>query len=243
MRIKIFIILIFLLILFIFNSNLLFGQIESEHVLDSNIIINNDYSTDTLNQENISQLPVGSNVRGFICAEDMDSTDKEMLNFAKEAAKECSEVLYNAIKNKIKTREEIFSTLYFPIIPVKHPPTFTTFYDDYTDKYITPVIDKYLEKKKNLSYVVIVDKNGYVPSHNSKYCQKFTGNVSVDLKQNRTKRIFNDSTGFWAAKNLKEYLIQIYHRDTGESMADLSVPIFIENVHWGALRIGYTRGE
>ncbi|MBT7088489.1 chemotaxis protein, partial [bacterium] len=38
-----------------------------------------------------------------------------------------------------------------------------------------------------------------------------------------------------------EFLLQIYIRDTGEIMADLSVPVFVLGRHWGAVRIGYIR--
>jgi methyl-accepting chemotaxis protein len=60
---------------------------------------------------------------------------------------------------------------------------------------------------------------------------------------NRTKRIFNDRTGLAAAQNTAPFLIQKYQRDTGETMADLSVPIFIDGRHWGAVRIGYRHLE
>jgi methyl-accepting chemotaxis protein len=39
------------------------------------------------------------------------------------------------------------------------------------------------------------------------------------------------------------FLIQNYQRDTGETMADLSVPVVIQGKHWGAVRIGYRRME
>jgi methyl-accepting chemotaxis protein len=34
-------------------------------------------------------------------------------------------------------------------------------------------------------------------------------------------------------------LIQRYLRDTGEVLVDLSVPVVVQGVHWGAVRIGY----
>lgn len=38
-------------------------------------------------------------------------------------------------------------------------------------------------------------------------------------------------------------LIQRYQRDTDETMADLSVPIYIDGKHRGAVRIGFRRLE
>jgi len=175
--------------------------------------------------------------------EEMDNVDKEMLKLAKASAKECSQALEDAIKQGIKSEKEIFSTLYFPVTPLTYPPTFNTFYDDYTDKVITPIADKFVDKDKRIVYVGMVDKNGYIPSLNSTFCQPRTGNPEIDLKRSRTKRIFNDRTGFLAAKNEEDFLLQVYCRDTGEIFADLSVPMFVKGKHWGALRIGYYRGE
>jgi hypothetical protein len=67
-----------------------------------------------------------------------------------------------------------------------------------------------------------------------------TGDYEKDLKGNRTKRLFNDKVGLAAAHNEKEVLVQVYNRDTGERIWDISAPIYIQGRHWGAFRIGYT---
>ncbi|MCK5914476.1 MAG: chemotaxis protein, partial [Desulfuromusa sp.] len=76
-------------------------------------------------------------------------------------------------------------------------------------------------------------------THNSRYSRPLTDSADQNAKWNRTKRIFNDRTGLAAARNKEPYLLQRYSRDTGEVMSDLSIPIFIQNRHWGAVRIGY----
>jgi len=180
-------------------------------------------------------------VRRVILPEEMTGQDLRMLALAKAAAKECARVLERALDTGIKSDEELFSALYFPVLPPTVPPTFTTFYDDYTDKFITPIEDRYLARDRDVIFLVLVDANGYVPSHNSKYAQPPTGDPRADLKRRRTKRIFNDITGFFAAKHARGVLIQIYRRDTGESIADLSIPVAVKGRHWGALRVGYAR--
>ncbi len=100
-------------------------------------------------------------------------------------------------------------------------------------------MDKYYKKSERIAFVVAVDRNGYLPTHNSRYSQPLTGDRQKDLVNNRTKRIFNDKTGLAAARNTQPYLLQRYFRDTGEVMYDLSVPIFIKDRHWGAIRFGY----
>jgi len=186
--------------------------------------------------------PGAGTVRNVISYAEMTATDRRILALAKAAAQECSRALEDAVKTGQKSEEDIFSALYFPLLPLSSPPAFSTFYDDYTDRVITPIADSYLAKDREILAVGLVDRNGYIPSHNSKYSRPLTGNPEIDIKNHRTKRIFNDITGRQAAQNTKEFLLQIYRRDTGETTADLSVPVFVLNRHWGALRIVYGRG-
>jgi len=187
--------------------------------------------------------PGAGTARDTLNLAEMTGTDKRILALANAAAAECARALENAVKSGQKSEEDIFSTLYFPLLPLTSPPTFSTFYDDYTDKVITPIVDAYLAKDSSILSVGLVDRNGYIPSHNSKYSRPLTGSPEVDIKNNRTKRIFNDITGLQASKNTRPFLLQIYRRDTGEIAADLSVPVFALKRHWGALRVVYMRGE
>ena len=133
---------------------------------------------------------------------------------------------------------QLFDTFYIPIANTT-PQKYRTQYDQITDGVVRPIIDKYVKKDKRIVFVVLVDRNGYLPTHNSKFSRPLTGNADTDAKWNRGKRIYNDRTGLAAAQNRAPYLVQRYSRDTGEDMTDLSVPIIIQNRHWGAVRIGY----
>lgn len=62
---------------------------------------------------------------------------------------------------------------------------------------------------------------------------------ATDLAKCRHKRIFNDPVGAKGAKNQKPSLFQTYVRDTGEILADLTMPIMINGRHWGGVRIGF----
>jgi hypothetical protein len=136
------------------------------------------------------------------------------------------------------TMAQLMDTFYIPI-PNTEPQKYHTQYDQLTDGILQPILDQCLASNKRFIFVVAVDRNGYLPTHNSKYSQPLTGDSEADAKHNRTKRMFNDRTGLAAARNTGACLLQHYSRDTGESMSDLSVPIFIQGQHWGALRIGY----
>ncbi len=166
--------------------------------------------------------------------------DLKIKQIAVECRDKVTKQLENLISRKELTINQLFDTFYIPI-PNTSPQKYNTQYDKYTDLYLQNTLDEFLERDGKILFVVAVDVNGYLPTHNSRYSKKLTGNAQIDAKDNRTKRIFNDRTGLAAARNEKEHLIQKYNRDTGESMADLSVPIYIKGRHWGAIRIGYYR--
>lgn len=168
--------------------------------------------------------------------------EREMLTLGNEFARRCTEAIQGWVSKKEVSVDQLFSFLYYPM-PDTDPPKFTTDYDKLSDRDILGIEEDILAQAPTIIFTVLVDKNGYLPTHNQRYSQPLTGNKASDLVNNRTKRIFNDRTGLAAAQNTAPFLIQKYQRDTGETMADLSVPIFIDGRHWGAVRIGYRHLE
>jgi len=124
-------------------------------------------------------------------------------------------------------------------IPQSNPKRYTTGYDSQCDKTLTQLYDELLQKVPGLVYSLSVDNNGYAPAHNSVFSNPPSGDPAVDLAKCRHKRIFNDPVGIKLARNQKPSLFQTYVRDTGEVLNDLSMPIFVNGKHWGAVRIGF----
>ena len=150
-------------------------------------------------------------------------------------AKTVGRIIEEAIDNGVFSVKDAFDTDY-AIIPNFDPPKYHTRYDSYLDKAILPLEDEML-KNRNIAFAVAVDKNGYLPTHNTIYQQPITGDKEKDKADNRTKRIFNDQVGLAAARNDSEGFIQVYKRDTGETMWDVSSPITVKGKHWGNFRI------
>jgi methyl-accepting chemotaxis protein len=175
-------------------------------------------------------------------AESLPGQDREMLLLAQDFAKKCSEAMEGWLTSKETTEERLFSFLYYPV-PRTDPPKFTTDWDRLADRDVQAVEEAVLAKSGAIIFAVLVDRNGYLPTHNLRYSLPLTGNLAADLVGNRSKRIFNDKTGIAAAKSVSPFLIQRYQRDTGESMVDLSVPVYLRGAHWGAVRIGYRAVE
>jgi methyl-accepting chemotaxis protein len=171
-------------------------------------------------------------------AESLMPQEREMLSLGQDFARRCVETMEAWVASKEAAEERLFAFLYFPV-PKTDPPKFTTDWDRLADRDIQQIEEGVLSRAGTISFAVLVDKNGYLPTHNLRYSLPLTGNLASDLVNNRTKRIFNDKTGIAAARSQAPFLIQRYQRDTGETMVDLSVPVVIRGTHWGAVRIGY----
>jgi HAMP domain-containing protein len=117
-------------------------------------------------------------------------------------------------------------------------PKYHSRFDSVTDRLVPKLLDKILENGQDFVFAIGIDDNGYIPTHNSKFSQPVTGNPEKDLVGNRSKRIANYGEGLAAAKNLEPSLLQVYKRNTGETMWDVSSPIFVKGKHWGAIRVG-----
>jgi methyl-accepting chemotaxis protein len=168
----------------------------------------------------------------------LTAQDREMLALANDFARRCAETLERWIAKGEVTEDRLFASLYYPM-PKTDPPKFTTDWDKLSDRDILSIQEAVLARSPTIFFTVMVDRHGYLPTHDQRYSLPLTGNLASDLVNNRTKRIFNDHTGLAAARNEAPFLVQRYQRDTGETMVDLSVPLIVRGRHWGAVRIGY----
>jgi hypothetical protein len=161
---------------------------------------------------------------------------------SKELAESCAQEVISQYELLLTsghlTMSQLFDTFYIPIAGTE-PQKFHTQYDELVAGIIVPILDKYLAMDERLEFVVVVDRNGYMPTHNTRYSKPLTGDRDIDSQWNRGKRLFNDRTGLAAAHNTEPYLLQHYSRDTGETMNDISVPIMVQGRHWGAVRIAH----
>jgi methyl-accepting chemotaxis protein len=148
------------------------------------------------------------------------------------------DAIAKALRDRTITIENLFDRNYVPV-PNTSPQKFTTRFDSFFDRVISPLQESIVNRDPKVMYAICVDNNGYVPSHNLRFCKPLTGNPEIDRNNNRTKRIFDDKTGIRCARNTEGFLLQTYRRDTGEILNDMSKPLFINNRHWGGIRIGY----
>lgn len=191
--------------------------------------------------------------------ETMNVSATDMKNLATEAEKiqfnmakvDIGDSLSNAIKMAEKVHETIKHELSlllrdganiydrdYKLIPHTNPAQYQTTYQARFAERMQPIYDEAMAAIPILFYCTCADTNGYTPTHNSKFSQRPNGDYAHDLAFCRDKRIMSDPASQMAVKNTHPMLIQTYLRDNGDSVTEITLPLFVADKHWGALRIG-----
>ncbi|MFZ5586325.1 MAG: methyl-accepting chemotaxis protein [Thermodesulfobacteriota bacterium] len=124
-------------------------------------------------------------------------------------------------------------------IPDSNPKKYRTAYDEVFAREFQGLFDQALKGLAGGAYFIAVDANGYAPTHHSHVSRPLTGDYERDLLHSRDKRIFaSNETEVRRARHTQPFLLQTYLRDTGEILNDISLPLFVNGRHWGALIVG-----
>ncbi len=131
----------------------------------------------------------------------------------------------------------IWDRNYVPVANT-NPQKFEVSYLSAFNAEIQPVMEKSLISLKGGVYAIITDSQGYAGLHNLVFSKPLTGDYQKDFVDNRTRRLWSDSTGQRAATNTMPLLLQTYLRDTGEVLSEINLPIQVSGRQWGNIRIG-----
>lgn len=132
----------------------------------------------------------------------------------------------------------VFDTNYKKVPDTSPQKYETVFSKAFVDK-MQPFFDEDKATISGCIYCLAVDRNGYLPAHHKAVSQPMTGDPEVDLLNSRHQRIYsNNETEKRRATHTQPLLLQTYMRDTGEILNDLSMPLYVNGRHWGALIIG-----
>jgi methyl-accepting chemotaxis protein len=133
---------------------------------------------------------------------------------------------------------KVFDRDYRPV-PHTEPQKFLT---SYVNDFARDLQNLFDEARKDMgsAYSVALDVNGYLAIHHSGTSEPMTGDPKIDLLKSRHQRIFFSAEAEKRrARNTETFLFQTYMRDTGEILNDLSMPIYVQGQHWGALCNGF----
>ncbi|MBY4675746.1 methyl-accepting chemotaxis protein [Marinobacterium arenosum] len=134
----------------------------------------------------------------------------------------------------------LFDFNYRPTNPGQQPEKFDTSYVDRFEQWMQPLFDSFIAERSDFTYAIAVDRNGYAPAHHKKVSAPLSGNFDEDNAKSRHRRIFFGSRAEQRrATNTSPFLLQTFVRDTGEVLIDLSIPLYLNGQHWGALIMGF----
>ena len=169
--------------------------------------------------------------------------DQPVIALAADAAEQIRSLFQAAVDEGTLSVDDLFDENY-QAVDGSNPTQHLTRFTDFTDRELPAIQEPALELHDAVIFCAAVDRNGYLPTHNLKYCHPQKPDDPVWNAANcRNHRIFSDRTGLAAGRNTEPFLVQSYLRDMGGGnyvlMKDLSVPITISGKHWGGFRVGY----
>jgi methyl-accepting chemotaxis protein len=151
---------------------------------------------------------------------------------AKSCAQEISSVIEQAEVNGELGPGSAFDRMYIPV-PGSSPKRYRTSYDAWADKTISPILKNTLGNDECLTYVILMDPNGYVP-------------VAPELRQMKhipyppvPKEILDTNEHLEAAKYTGPELIRSINDTSENDLMEVAVPVIVKNRTWGVIRIGY----
>lgn len=134
---------------------------------------------------------------------------------------------------------DIFDRRYEPI-PNTSPQKYRTSFSDRFKREFQDLTDQSKERFTGTVYSLLVDVKGYIPVHHRATSQPPTGDPNKDLLYSRDQRLYNSNvTETRRASHTERFLLQTYIRDTGEILNDLSIPVYVDGKHWGAVIMGF----
>ena len=173
----------------------------------------------------------------------VETEDTPFIRAVQQAAGEIGALLEGALARREATLDQLFDEQYRSL-PGSNPAQHATRFVELADRLFPAVQERMLESSPKVVFCIAVDRNGYVATHNRKYCQpQRPGDVTWNTANSRWRRIFNDRTGLASARNTHPFLLQTYRRDMGGGkfvvMKEAAAPIVVAGRHWGGLRLAF----
>jgi methyl-accepting chemotaxis protein len=170
------------------------------------------------------------------------TADTPYIQAVQEAAAQIGKLLEDSLRTGAISAADLFDENYRPI-PGTNPAQHTTRFNELADRLFPQIQERVLGMSDKVVFCIAADRNGYISTHNQKYCHPQRGDLTWDTANSRYRRIFNDRTGLASARNQRPFLLQTYRRDMGGGrfvvMKEAASPIQVSGRHWGGLRLAF----
>jgi len=187
-------------------------------------------------------LRVSEQLIDELAASDVATEDTPYIEAVQRVAAQVGAALEQALARGDLSAADLFDENYRPI-PNTRPAQHLTRFAQLTDRLLPPIQEAMLSFSPKVTFCIAADRNGYIATHNRKYCQPQRGDLAWDTANSRYRRIFDDRTGLASARNQRPFLLQTYRRDMGGGkhvlMKEAAAPITVAGRHWGGMRLAY----
>lgn len=172
----------------------------------------------------------------------IQSADTLIINNTIKAAQKIANRLERAIQSGELGYNDIFDQNYTPI-PNTNPEEFMARYTEWADSVFPSIQEPLLASDSRILFCAAVDTNGYLPRNNNKLAHAARDDPEWNEINRRQRRFFANEVTLAAARNTKPILVQTVRRlmEDGryQMVKDLSIPIYVQGRHWGAMRCGF----
>lgn len=179
---------------------------------------------------------------GVTADSDIDTEESRFLAMARDAV----EAVQNAFAAEIEAGRANVGDFFdhdYKTVAGSNPQQVTTRFTAITDRVLPTIQEPVAQSSDRIVFCACVDMNGYLPTHNEAFSKPQGDDPVWNAANSRNRRMFNDKVGLRAGQSTEPFLMQSYRRDMGGGtftiMKDLSVPIYVQGRHWGALRLAY----
>ena len=198
---------------------------------------------DTATRRSEAFLKVSEQLIEIVADCGIQTDDTPYIEGARDAAAQVAKLFEDALRTGAITESDLFDENYRPLQGTDPAQVLTRFVD-LTDRLVPQVQERMLTALPRVVFCIAVDRNGYVATHNRKYCNpQRPGDLAWNTANSRYRRIFNDRTGLASARNKRPFLLQTYRRDMGNGefvlMKEATSPIVVNGRHWGGLRLAF----
>jgi methyl-accepting chemotaxis protein len=187
------------------------------------------YATDakdlasTISSSGDSVASYAHNLYSQLCSVKKDAVD----NVMEEALRAFSSTLCTLVEEAVRQGRLDATALFDENYgTTNEPDKFATRTNSYFEAEVLPLLKSWSQSDKRITYVVVMDKNGYMPTHTNPARAKVKMQDPISLAGARTDKIIG----------------QAFRRPIaagGELVVDIAVPLVISRRQWGCLRIGY----
>lgn len=174
---------------------------------------------------------------------EIEHSYRPLIDRAQQFAARIGVLFEQALSGGRLTEADLFDIDYQPI-PGTDPQQFGHRALPVIEALLPPVLAETLGSDPRLVFAVPIDRNGYIPVHNVAFAQKQRPGEPVwNTAHSRNRRIFDDRAGIMAARSVRPFLVQSYHRDMGGGaihvMREVDAPLRVNGRHWGGVRMAY----